>query len=1199
MNNKLYRLVFNQVRGVLMAVAEIVVGHQGAGTTRGSRAAASTQRAVWATLRPSTFSLLAALGMVSVVSVSHAQIVADPSAPRQQQATILTAPNGVPQVNIQTPNAAGLSRNTYTQFDVQRQGVILNNARTSAQTQLGGWVQGNPWLAGGTARVILNEVNSNNPSVLRGYIEVGGDRAQVIVANPAGITCDGCGYINANRATLTTGTPIFNNGNLDGFLVQRGNITIEGAGLDASRTDYTDIIARAVQVNAGIWANDLKVTAGANQVSADNSVQGATTGTGAAPAVAIDVAQLGGMYAGKIKLVGTQAGVGVRNAGQIGASAGQVVITADGRIANVGGTLVATQGIGVTASGLDNNNGMIGSVGGGISITTATGSIDNTQGTIAAGGSLDLRSGEVINNAGRIQSGGFASINTNGRSLTNTNFGTDRGIVSSGGLSISSGELVNNAGRIQSGGFASINTNGQSLVNTNSGSDRGILSSAGLSISSGDFNNLGGFVGAIGNATINAGALENSGALIRSDAQLTINAASVTNSVGQISAGQALNLIAGGLSGNGKLLSQGDIAIQLSSNYTHTGDLQATGSAMLETSGAVVNQSKLLAGTSLTIRAAGFDNWSGGEVSAGTVRLTATNSDTLTNRGLIDAQTMLIEATTLNNLGTGRIYADYLSIATQTLTNQAENGAAPVIAARERLDIGAQSIANRENALIFSAGDLSIGAVLDANGHAAGQALELNNNSATIEALGSITISAQQIRNTDEHFSTHVVEVSSGAVQEYVLNGSPNRYRPDQISIYNDEVDHLVTPEGVGDNWVRYDYTRTTTETQVNTAASGQILSGSDMQLAADTLVNDKSRIIAGATLTASLGALQNIGANGDRTTTDVGTAYNFFRIQQKGKDDQGIAAAGYSPPATIQTISVRPAVYQQNTAPSGTGTAIANFAVPNVAQNPGSTGAILTRAAAVNTTLSNNSLFTINSNPAARFLTETDPRFANYRTWLSSDYLLQQLSIDPATTQTRLGDGFYEQKLVREQVAQLTGRRFLDSYGSDEAQYRALIDNGVTIARQWNLRPGVSLSAEQMAQLTSDIVWLVEKEVTLPSGKSERCWPRRSMCESKQGDIDGSGALLAANDVNLNIGGDALNSGTIAGRTLVSLTAENVKNLGGRTQRGRSRCRSTNRSREPWRHSRRCQQPLANRRSRSQRRLDHARQRQRARQPH
>jgi filamentous hemagglutinin len=130
------------------------------------------------------------------------QIRADATAPVDQRPTILQAGNGVPLVNIQTPSAAGVSRNSYSQFDVDRNGVILNNSRTDTPTQLGGWVQGNPWLATGSARVILNEVNSSNPSHLNGWIEVAGQPAQVITANPAGITCNGCGFINTSQVTF-------------------------------------------------------------------------------------------------------------------------------------------------------------------------------------------------------------------------------------------------------------------------------------------------------------------------------------------------------------------------------------------------------------------------------------------------------------------------------------------------------------------------------------------------------------------------------------------------------------------------------------------------------------------------------------------------------------------------------------------------------------------------------------------------------------------------------------------------------------------------------------------------------------------------------------------------------------------------------------------------------------------------------------
>ena len=170
MNKTCYRTVFNKARGLLMAVAETVAGQgKACGESPLQTASPASVRASLRTaaVHALTFSVWTALGMV-LYPVVHAQIVADPNAPANQRPAITTAPNGVPLVNIQTPSAAGVSRNTYSQFDVNAQGAILNNARTNAQTQLGGWVQANPWLAGGAARVILNEINSSNPSQLRG-----------------------------------------------------------------------------------------------------------------------------------------------------------------------------------------------------------------------------------------------------------------------------------------------------------------------------------------------------------------------------------------------------------------------------------------------------------------------------------------------------------------------------------------------------------------------------------------------------------------------------------------------------------------------------------------------------------------------------------------------------------------------------------------------------------------------------------------------------------------------------------------------------------------------------------------------------------------------------------------------------------------------------------------------------------------------
>ena len=162
--------------------------------------------------------------------------------------------SGVTSVNIATPNTTGLSHNRYTQFDVGPGGVILNNATQElSASQLGGLMQGNGNLAAsGAARVILNEVTSANRSLLEGAVEVHGVSADVILANPNGITCNGCGVINTPRVSLTTGVAqVGADGALSGFDVQGGDVLIGSRGADLrSSAIFDTIVAVALRFPA-------------------------------------------------------------------------------------------------------------------------------------------------------------------------------------------------------------------------------------------------------------------------------------------------------------------------------------------------------------------------------------------------------------------------------------------------------------------------------------------------------------------------------------------------------------------------------------------------------------------------------------------------------------------------------------------------------------------------------------------------------------------------------------------------------------------------------------------------------------------------------------------------------------------------------------------------------------------------------------
>lgn len=400
--NTIYRLVFNRALRVWQVASELVKGGGGlVGHVPGRQSAA---------LSPLGFALMCSLGWVSLatpaLAQSDARIISDPNAPGRERPTMVTAPNGVPMVNITTPSAAGVSRNRYSQFDVGREGVILNNARGQVQTQLGGWVQGNPWLATGSARVILNEVNGP-ASRLNGYVEVAGQRAEVIIANPAGIQVNGGGFLNASRVTLTTGTPMFTGaGALEGYRVTGGAIQIDGEGLDTSRADYTDLITRSLKVNAGIWANQLQATLGNTVVNADHSQASLIPANGEAPTFALDVGALGGMFANKIWLVGNEHGVGVRNAGSIGAQAGELVVTVDGRLENTG-ALQSLQNVRLQARGDLANAGTIAATRE-VAITTG-GTLDNSGGKLNAQ-RLQVEAQGLRNHGGTIEQTGVQAL---------------------------------------------------------------------------------------------------------------------------------------------------------------------------------------------------------------------------------------------------------------------------------------------------------------------------------------------------------------------------------------------------------------------------------------------------------------------------------------------------------------------------------------------------------------------------------------------------------------------------------------------------------------------------------------------------------------------------------------------------------------------------------------------------------------------
>ncbi|MCV0243907.1 DUF637 domain-containing protein, partial [Pseudomonas aeruginosa] len=182
------------------------------------------------------------------------------------------------------------------------------------------------------------------------------------------------------------------------------------------------------------------------------------------------------------------------------------------------------------------------------------------------------------------------------------------------------------------------------------------------------------------------------------------------------------------------------------------------------------------------------------------------------------------------------------------------------------------------------------------------------------------------------------------------------------------------------------------------------------------------------------------------------------------------------------------------------------------------------------------------NATPSAshKYLIETNPALTELKQFLNSDYLLSGLGMNPDDSKKRLGDGLYEQRLIRDAVVARTGQRYIDGLSSDEALFRYLMDNAITYKDKLQLQLGVGLSAEQMAALTHDIVWLEEVEVN-----GEKVLAPVVYLAQAEGRLAPNGALIQGRDVKLVSGGDLHNVGTLRARNDLSATADNLDNSG------------------------------------------------------
>ena len=897
-------------------------------------------------------------------------IEVDTNAPHERQATVGQAGNGITLVNVAGPSAGGVSRNDYTNFNVPQNGVILNNSYQMSNTKLGGYVPGNANMMRGSANVIVNEVTSHNPTDMKGFIEVAGRKASVVVANPNGITVDGGGFINTDRAVLTTGKTEYDPmGNLNSYRVEQGRISINGNGLNAKDANSLQILTEATNVNAGVWANTIETRTGKNTINAKTLD---TQKIGNSSNVGLDVSAIGGMYANSITMKGTNTGLGVNVKGVVSstqassiASDGKIIV--DGGVTSNGNTTLAGQSIGI------HNNGVV-------------------QGDV----STTVNSQETVNNSGLINSGKTTTIKA--KSVDN-----------------------HEGGRIY-------------------------------------------------------------GDTVAIDANTVINH---TNS-------------------------------EIEQRYHKAGkELEKAKNDLDAEWNADITKYK-------------------------------TKTELEAHRQRIKELTKTYDEAQEN---------------VTTIKKELDTHKSGVIAGRNHVDINTDTIDNTGKGFIYSGGTMDLTAKQG-----------INNRGATIKAVKSIELDTPMVNN--KNVALGVKRVSDGITKNpdklkvndphhklvgQVFDKSEFPYADDSSGYGTPHVKPVKTAEDEAynkemdkrENRVhKFTIIRTETEhthKEVTNDDPGIISSGGDV-VTTGILHNDNSKVISGGTIQTK-GRIENISDSMSDKSFITGTTQESKTIRKR--KSHGVRHKRRR--VWDQEVYMTPTITETNVKPIGTvqehaedTLSKATIARVNDSLDPYGLGGGKGKESHTidGLSLPTEALYQIHPDITANALIETDSAFTNRKNFLSSQYMIDALANDPERRLKRLGDGFYEQQLINDQIVSATGKQYLEGYTDNEAEYKALLEAGIAFGKAFKLAPGIALSKEQMEAITTDMVWLETKTVVVDGKAQQVLYPKVYLAKQPAKSIDAMGGIISGKAIVSNTNADILNQGVMAADTIV-LGAYDVQNTG------------------------------------------------------
>ncbi|MCZ7892655.1 hemagglutinin repeat-containing protein [Agrobacterium salinitolerans] len=652
--------------------------------------------------------------IASSFAPASAQVITDPTAPIEFRPNVASSGNGTPTLNIVKPSSGGVSHNKLREYNIDTRGLILNNSGLGGTSIIGGKVESNPNLVGGSsAKIIVNEVTGSRRSNLNGATEVFGSKADVIVANPNGIDCMGCGFINTGRATLTTGTPIIDyNAGTVGLETRSGDITISGAGVSAADGQSPDEIrldAKSLRIDGLIDARgriDLK--AGSNRTDGSTDKTKAIPGDPVGQGIVSSAA--GVVRAASIAALSSDLNTGISLAGNIQAlgmldangallpgalslvSAGQIQLVSGGVAGNAdlraAGALqiardLAAQGeISVTARDVSLLDTATVEGGRGLSIvasadivsaavlksggamTVEAGSNASLSGIIASVGNMNLRATDKLASDTATLVAPNIDIRAKDVALTSTWFEPEnQGSITATNVEIGDGTQFKKTSKVF------INAAEELTIGTRI--DTGEYSKLFMVFRDLAISNTGVFT--TGDHLFDVRNFRNAGVLL-SSGQLAINAQqAIVDAMGVIKAGTLRITTTGNLTNLGSLLSETTLTLLSDGSVTNDGKITAAGELELDAVNYIANSQ----GAQLAARKAalilGSELRNNGAISAlETVDITAGGA--ITNTGAIrsNADLTLVAADLLNS-GASALIVTYAANVDITLSGTLRN----------------------------------------------------------------------------------------------------------------------------------------------------------------------------------------------------------------------------------------------------------------------------------------------------------------------------------------------------------------------------------------------------------------------------------------------------------------------------------------------------------------------------------------------